>query len=60
MQTKRNQKGGLMKKSEIKNLRKGQKVYYGGYEWNFYKYCGYVNGIDKSSQEKMDRKEYDG
>ena len=49
-----------MKKSEVKKLRKGQRVFYGGYEWKFYEYNGYVHGIDKEAQEKMDRKEYEG
>ena len=48
-----------MRKSEVKKLRKGQIVYYGDYEWKFYKFVGIVNGIDKESLKKMENKQYD-
>ena len=49
-----------MKKTDVKKLRKGQIVYYGGYPWKFYKAYGYVNYTSTASLDKMERKEYDG
>ena len=49
-----------MRKTDVKKLRKGQRVYYGGYEWKVYKAYPYVNGISREAGERLKRGECDG
>ena len=49
-----------MRKTEVKKLRKGQKVWYGGYEWKFHSANGFVNGIGGDSLSRIKNEDYDG
>ena len=42
-----------MRKSDVKKLRKGQRVYYGGYEWKVHQTVPYVKGIGRKAEMRL-------